>query len=70
MTIDYFWENIESLAVLFEGDHATVEANLDAFEIHITQLPPRRRDEVKSQLNRIVSALARLSMRTVFLGLE
>jgi hypothetical protein len=70
MTIDYFWGNIETLAALFDGDHATVESNLDAFEVHIAQLPPKKREEIKSQLSRVVSALARLTMRTVFLGLE
>jgi hypothetical protein len=63
MAGDYFWQCVEALAAVFDGEPDAVEANLDAYEMHAKRLTIEERGAVRTQMNRIVGGLSRLSMR-------
>jgi hypothetical protein len=60
---DYFWNCLEALASMFAGGHETVEMSLDLYENQLRELPPDRQEVLRHEIDLIVAALARLSMR-------
>jgi hypothetical protein len=63
MAGDYFWECLEAFAATFAGGDETVETNLDAYEQDLRSLPDERQASLRRDIDSIVAALARLSMR-------
>jgi hypothetical protein len=58
-----FWDCLEALAAKFAAGHDTVEANLDRYVRQLEELPADRQKFRRHDIDVIVTALTRLSVR-------
>jgi hypothetical protein len=60
---DHFWLCVEALSTTFDGDHHTVDENLNLYTNHLRHFSAERREEFRRQIMQIIGGLAQLQAR-------
>jgi hypothetical protein len=60
MSSDYFWQCVESLSAVLDGDRQSAEDHLNLYEEHCLGFSSEKRVAVRLQLIKIIGGLARL----------
>ncbi len=60
---DYFWQCVEALAAMFDGDPAAAEESLALYEQQSLSFAAEKRAAIRRQLAEVIGGLSRLGLR-------